>query len=608
VTRAPDRHPAHPDVVVGEPDPRLRALNAAGVLSAADVHTARRLALLTGVDDVDLVIAAAVAVRAPRYGHVHADLRTVASTAADEDGRSADVDPAVWPDAATWADAVAGSPLLGDGGGPLHLDGDRLYLDRHWRDEHRVARAVLARLGGGAGAVRLTPRGAEVVDALLADPGQRAAAHAALSRRLAVVAGGPGTGKTSAVAVTVAVALAHARRPDGRPVRVGIAAPTGKAAARLAEALRRAARDLPEDLVPDALAQVVPVTLHRLLGLWPGGRARHDADQPLPLDLVIVDEVSMVALGQLRRLLDATPPDAHLVLVGDPGQLAAVEAGTVLGDLVAAASAPGSPLAGAVTTLRTGFRYGGAIDRLAQAVAAGDAAAVLDMASTDPGAVGSAPVSLVVPDRPGAWPTGDGALAPVRRLLVDDARAVVAAAASGDVDGALAAVLRTKVLCAHRNGPDGVAGWNAAVEGWVHQVPPWRRPEWYPGRPVLLTDNDPDLRVHNGDVGVVVRDGDRLRVAVDGRAGRPVEHRRLPGAQTVHAMTVHKSQGSQFTRAVVVLPAERSPILTRELLFTAVTRAADAVVLVASPQALADAVGRRVTRASALSERILAGT
>ncbi len=175
----------------------------------------------------------------------------------------------------------------------------------------------------------------------------------------------------------------------------------------------------------------------------------------------------------------------------------------------------------------------------------------------------------------------------------------------GEAAAALSATLATKVLCAHRRGPDGVQVWNATIEGWVHDVPAYRRPEWYPGRPVIVTDNDYNLNVFNGDIGVVVREDEHLRVVIDGRAGRPIEHRRLQGVQTVHAMTVHKSQGSQFQRVIVILPSERSPVLTRQLLYTAITRARTAVTVVGTPDALADAISRPVTRASALPERLL---
>jgi exodeoxyribonuclease V alpha subunit len=604
--RAVDLDPHHPDLVLGDLDDRLRAFNVARVLSAADVHAAQRLAALVGTGDPDVVLAAAFAVRAPRYGHVFAQLDALPETVTDEDGRAAEVDPAMWPaDVAAWIATVAASPLVA-AGAPLHLDGARLYLDRYWRYEHHVADAIRRRAAAtGAGAVVAGAAAGAALDALFPDNAQqRAAAHAALTSRLSVVAGGPGTGKTATIASIVAVALDHAARPDGRPVRVAVAAPTGKAAARLGEAMRESVARMPAEAVDaGVLAGVTPTTLHRLLGWTPNRtRFRHDASAPLPVDLVVVDEVSMVPLALLSRLLDAVAPDAHLVLVGDPDQLAAVEAGTVLGDLVD--SGPAWAGGGRVTTLRQGYRFEAEISRFAAAVRDGDTEGALACLQVDPHDLADAPLALVVPEVPGAWPTGEGALAGVRDLVTADARAMIAHALAGDATAALAAALRTRVLCAHRRGPEGVQVWNAAIEGWVHDVPVWRRPEWYAGRPVMVTANDDQLEVYNGDIGVVIRDGDRLRVVVDGRSRPPIEHRRLAGIQTVHAMTVHKSQGSQFGRVVVVLPSDRSPVLTRELLYTAVTRARTAVTIVGQPDALADAIGRPVSRASALPERL----
>ena len=624
--------PHHPDRFSGPLDDRTRMLNEAGVLSAADIHAAQHLATLTGCTDPLVILATAFAVRAPRYGHVFAQLDTLAETVTDEDGRIADLDPAAWPaDTDAWIAAVASSPLVAqaeagtvDGEvSPLHLDGSRLYLDRYWRYEHHVAAALRDRLAATSAASSGVPRrrglrsaaamqvddvGWTALDQLFTDnPEQRAAARAALSSRLSVIAGGPGTGKTATIASAVAVALNHATRADGRPLRVAIAAPTGKAAARLGEALRESAATMPTDLIdPGVLTRIEPTTLHRLLG-WTRNRTRfrHDAANTLPHDLVIVDEVSMVPLSMLSRLLDAVPPTAHLVLVGDPDQLAAVEAGTVLGDLIAGSTSGTAP--SQVVTLTRGYRFNEAIKRFADAVRTGDAATALDCLTVDPDDLAGTELALVVPDRPGEWPTGTGALAGVRSLVTTDALAMVAHARRGDAEGALAAALHTKVLCAHRRGPEGVQVWNAAIEGWVHDAPAYRRPEWYAGRPVIVTANDYNLEVYNGDIGVgVLDDRGRLRVAIDGRPGPPIEHRRLSSVQTVHAMTVHKSQGSQFGRVVVVLPTERSPVLTRELLYTAITRARTAVTIVGRPEDLEEAVSRSVSRASALPERLRA--
>lgn len=605
---AVEADPYRPDRVAGDLPNSLRTFNDAGVLSAADIHAACTLARLTGCTDPDALVVAAFAIRAPRYGHVFAQLDDLADTVTDEDGRIADLDPDVWPrDISVWIRAVADSPMVG-AGMPLHLDGARLYLDRYWRYEHHVAAALQRRVRHPAAErpLSLGPTGWAALDQLFDDnPEQLAGAQTALSASLSVIAGGPGTGKTATIATIVAVARSHASGPDGRPVRIAIAAPTGKAAARLGEAMRQSATTMPAELVdPGLLVDVVPTTLHRLLGWRPNRtRFRHDADNPLPYDIVIIDEVSMVPLSMLSRILDAVPPKAHLVLVGDPDQLAAIEAGTVLGDLVSAAG--GWELSDRVVTLKRGYRFDSVVQRFAAAVRNGDTEQALASLAVSPESIEDSRLSLIVPDRPGEWPTGEGALKGVRDLVTRSARVTVRHARAGQADQALHAALATKVLCAHRRGPEGVQVWNAAIEGWVHDVPAYRRPQWYPGRPIIITGNDYDLGVYNGDIGVAVHGTDGgLRVAVDGRPGPPIEHRRLDQVQTVHAMTVHKSQGSQFDRVIVVLPSERSPVLTRELLYTAVTRARRAVTIVGTPDALGDAIARPVSRASALPERL----
>lgn len=599
--------PFGPDQVIGA-EGLLATFNQAGILSAADVHTAVRLARLTGTTDELAILGAAFAVRAPRFGHVFADIGQLADTVVDEDGRVVPLPDEVWPDPDEWTGAIGDSALVG-ADGPLHLEGSRLYLDRYWRHERDVADALLARVGATGGGVVLSPEGQAALRAVLSEnPEQAAAAEAALQTGLSVIAGGPGTGKTSTVARLVGVALAHARTTRG-PLRVAIGAFTGKAAARLGEAIRQAADRIDPALAADgtidldgALA-ITPTTLHRLLGgTGQRTRFRHHAGNPLPHDLVIVDEVSMVSLAMLSRLLEAMRPDATLVLVGDPDQLAAVEAGTVLGDIIQAAT--NTPLGDQVTTLVTNYRSDRRISDFAELIRSGDVDGAIGSMVRDPADPTAQAVSLVVPDRPGAWPHGTGTLAGVRGLIEPQVRTAMALGREGEVEEALRTSMSAQVLCAHRRGMDGVTVWNAAVEGWAMDVPSYQRPEWYPGRPVMVSRNDYDLGVFNGDLGVAVLQDDRLRVVIDGRDGAPIERRRLGAVQTVHAMTIHKSQGSEFDDVIVVLPVEPSPIVTRELLYTAVTRARRSVTIVATEDAVRLAITRPVTRASALADRL----
>lgn len=630
------------------PTPALRALRAAGVLGAADVHVAETLARLGGDTDPDVVLAAALAVRAPRHGHVAVDLRTLAETIASEPDDSGAAPAAVasieWPEPDRWRTALMGSPLvsvldrpdaLAEPSRPLVVDGDLVFLQRYWAYERIVADEVLARLAAWPG--RAGERTA-VAATLLTGPGsdrQLAAVDAALRSGLTILAGGPGTGKTTTVAALLAVLLDQEAVPTGsgspgadpgrsmQPVpdtnraghlRVALAAPTGKAAARLGEAFRDAASRLPAELA-ERLASVEASTIHRLLGTRPGSRTsfRHDRGHPLPHDVVIVDEASMVSLPLMARLLVAVRRDARVVIVGDPGQLASVDAGAVLGDLVGPVLSrpPGDDvhlvdadrrLEAAVVELQHSRRFpsGSPLDRLARAVRAGDADEALAVLA-DPSAGAADAGALEWIDEQ----ADHGAIVDrVRDLVLPVALDGVTSALVGDGEGALAALDRVRLLCAHRTGPFGVATWNRTVETWLadagHEIG-----GWYPGRPVMVTANDYRSSLFNGDMGITVDTGSRRTVVFPDVGGiRSVGPSRLDAIDTVHALTVHKSQGSEFDHVVVVLPDPESRLATRELIYTAITRARRRVTVVGGPAAITAAIGRRTRRSSGLGRRV----
>jgi exodeoxyribonuclease V alpha subunit len=462
------------------------------------------------------------------------------------------------------------------------------------------------------------------------DSRQCLAAAAAVLRRLCVVAGGPGTGKTTTVAQIVALLAAQAAATGSAPPLVALAAPTGKAAARLEEAVHeQASRLAVDDSIRAQLLALQASTLHRLLGWRPGShsRFRHHRGQRLPHDVVIVDETSMVSLSLMARLIEAVRPDARLILVGDPGQLASIEAGAVLGDIVGPATgglvigraarmllaeATGHDVAAqqpsraatigdGIVVLDRVHRFGAGIARLAEAIRRGDADTVLDVLADAPDGVTWIPVDI-------AEPSAQEALAPVRDRATAAARTVTEAARAGDAKEAIEALGSFRLLCAHRRGPEGVATWTARIEGWLaaelDDFAADRR--WYAGRPVLVTENDYELRLYNGDTGVVVQTGaDRVMAAFE-RRGEILgfSPSRLGAVDTVHAMTIHKSQGSQFQTAAVLLPAPTSRILTRELLYTAATRARELLILAGSEETIRAAVARPVARASGLRWRL----
>lgn len=553
----------------------LGHFNALEVIDAADIQVAQRLSALAGEADERVALAVALTVRALRAGSVCVDLRAVP----DQVG----VAGPAWPEPAGWLAAVADSPLCAP---PpvLHLREGLLYLDRYWREEEQVAADVSALLGRTCtGPVpdptRLFPQGfAE----------QAAAAEIALSQHFTVLTGGPGTGKTTTVARLLALLAEQAHLGGHPPLRIALAAPTGKAAARLQEAVGQEL-DALDRIDRDRVAGVAATTVHRLLGSRPrtSSRFRHHRGNRLPHDVVVVDESSMVSLTMMARLLEAVRPDARLVLVGDPDQLASVEAGAVLADLVDGLA--GRPVVAALTT---SHRFGAAIGELAEAIRAGDADRAIDVL-----AAGGDHIEWISC----ADPTDR-----LRQVVVPQAVALRRAALHGDADTALTALDEHRLLCAHRHGPFGVQHWNAQVQRWLAEAtgePVW--PAWYPGRPVLVTANDHGLGLYNGDTGVtVLRDG-ALR-AVIGGAGEPREFAtaRLADIETMHALTIHKSQGSQVDDVTVLMPPPDSRLLTRELFYTAVTRARDRVRVVGPEASLRAAIERRAVRASGLRERL----
>jgi exodeoxyribonuclease V alpha subunit len=585
----------------------------ARVFTPAEVHLAATIArLATGPVADEVLLAIACAARAPRLGHVCVELDAVAGAAEAE----LDVADLPWPDPRAWADALqAATEVVADPAGahdeplrPLVWDGRRLYLQRYWHHEERAAAKLLARataagssLVAGVDAAALTSS----LDALLGpdDPDhpdlQRLAVRSAIEGRLTVVAGGPGTGKTRTVARLVAAAHRLAEEAD-RDLLVGLAAPTGKAAARMTEAVRlevaAAAADGAVSMAAGAAAAATTAsTVHRLLGWAPGVRFRHDGSNPLPHDLVVVDEVSMVSLPLLARLLDAVRPDAHLVLVGDPDQLVSVEAGTVMGDVVGARAV--GPLGPSVVVLERARRFAGdsPIASLAASIRGGDADAVVAALSA-----GSDQVRWVRDD-------DVASLDALLSTLVAAGVEIVDAALAGDAGAAMGSATRVKVLAATRRHPLGRDDWGARIEEGVAarfgSVRSWRR--WYVGRPVIVGANDDLNGVANGDVGVVVATGDGPMVALAGAGGvRLLPTSRLDQVATWWSMTIHKSQGSEFPHAVVSLPAVDSPVLTRELLYTGVTRAKERVTVVGSEAAIRAAVGRPVRRSSGLRDRL----
>ena len=518
----------------------------------------------------DLVqAAAALASRALASGHSRLPLARLPELFAEVDSER---EPPELPPLDEWLDVLAASPWVHvPGANPaspdrvLVLEGDAVALRRYWDFECRLAE-------------RLAQRGR------------------ALPPTLQLVTGGPGTGKTTTVARQLA-AFVRARDAAGftDAARILLAAPTGKAASRLSESVRGSlAQQVERGEMDAALAARLPTaasTLHRLLGWQRGGRFRHDADNPLPADLVVVDEASMVDLALMCRLVEAVPAEATLVLVGDRHQLPSVDTGDVLAALCEAGERPTSALHGRVEELTHNYRQSEDIDvvPLAAQVRAGAVEAVLR---------GLDEQRL----RGVHWRHGSERA--LHELVLAQALAAYrAVAARPDVASALQAAREFRVLCAMRDGPAGLEALNALIG---QALDPLRRVDgWFQGRLVLVTENSYRQQLFNGDIGVAWPDeAGELRVWFEGddgpRAWLPAA---LPAHEPAFALTVHKSQGSEFGRVLLVLP-DRGRVLTRELLYTGLTRCRRELTLWAGEDALREAIGRRAERWSGLAARV----
>ncbi|WP_282498156.1 exodeoxyribonuclease V subunit alpha [Pantoea stewartii] len=510
---------------------------------------------------------------------------------------------------------------------PLVLSHQRLYLHRLWQSEGQVARFFSLQPDSGTFDSQQARDVLQTLFGRQPNDWQKIAAAVALTRKTAVISGGPGTGKTT----TVAKLLAALIRLNPEPLRIQLAAPTGKAAARLTESLGKALQGLAVDDDERARFPAEATTLHRLLGAQPDSqRMRYHAGNPLHLDVLVVDEASMVDLTMMAKLISALPPHARVVFLGDRDQLASVEAGAVLGDICRCSETGFSPARAAqlvtltecaltgsdddtapavrdsICLLRQSYRFDekSGIGQLARTVNQGDARQMSKVF-----AAGHADLSF--------QPLNDGEayqtmLNEVAQGYQDYLDAVQRQAAP---EQAIAAFSRYQLLCALREGPFGVHGLNQRIEQRLMQLQRIRRPalgsRWYPGRPVMITRNDSALGLFNGDIGITLRDAEgQLRVFFplpDGSV-KAIQPSRLPSHETAWVMTVHKSQGSEFDHTALVMPTQFLPVLTRELVYTAITRARKQLTLYSDRAIFERAVQLQTQRRSGLVERLGAET
>ncbi|HWB58154.1 MAG TPA: exodeoxyribonuclease V subunit alpha [Chthoniobacteraceae bacterium] len=531
-----------------------------------DRHFAKWLASFGGSEQAGMIAAALS--RNLRLGHICLDLGDGPADFGTENDFP-------WPPTEALLAALKKNRAVGAPGDdrPLVLDpAGRLYLRRYWEYEESLACAILGRCDGNA---PVKPAGGDM---------QQLAIETALARRFVVISGGPGTGKTTTVLKILEQMIA---RPGGAQLRIALAAPTGKAAARLEETLRGGNERLPK----------TASTLHRLLGARPGSAAmRYHAGNPLPVDVMVVDEASMVPLTMMAKLFDALPAKARVILLGDSHQLASVEPGYVLGDIAAAASTEGSPLRGSLVTLEKNHRFGSrsAIFALSSAVRDGDMPRAFEI--------------LGAPRQPDLVSAATPALSQMTQALKPRVIAGYSACLKeSDPGEALKKFQQFRVLCALRAGPYGAEALNRKIEallreeGLVSDTRPVR------GMPLLVRRNDPALRLFNGDTGMLLpsESGAVMAWFMDDHGGvRAVAPGRLPEWEPAFAMTVHQSQGSEYNDVLLVLPPVPNPVCTRELVYTGLTRARERVEVWFREPVLNAAIASPMRRASGLRERL----
>ncbi len=589
-----------------------------GLFEPIDVHFARFMVQLAGSKSAELALAAALVSRLSREGHTCLDLNEINTGMIGKEAGPAVLD---LPSPDAWISALRLCPVVGGPGDyrPLILDGSgRLYLHRSYENERRLA-DVLLRLNARVmpfdealftrGLARMFPP-----DGTDGHDRHKAAAAAAVSRGLCVITGGPGTGKTTLVCRIMALLLEQ--EPH---LKIALAAPTGKAARRIEESIQRSLELM--DCAPGIKAMIPheATTIHRLLGFSPGSTLpRHCAANPLSADVIAIDEASMADLALMSYLVQALKENARLILLGDKNQLASVQAGYVLGDIcdVGGSHAYSADFAGLVArttgcavpagdeggmqdslvelTRTYRFSKDSAIFALGEAVNSGDISRSLEILHSGHGKDLSRQ-ELPLP----------GELKRSLREIVT--KRYGSFLVSDDIHECFQLFETLRILSPVREGPYGVKALNRCVEEILQGaglIEPGRL--HYHGRPVLVTENDYTLKLMNGDIGLIVSDGDDLRACFVARDGsvRKISPLRLPAHETAFAMTVHKSQGSEFENVLLILPERDSPVLTRELVYTGITRARGAIEIWAAMEIFSAAVSRRTHRVSGLNNML----
>lgn len=598
-----------------------------GLLKPLDVQFAN---VVAAKDEPDILLAAAFLSAKVRAGHVCLMLDQLQKEQFFAK-RQPELAEAIWlaagqPDSVRWRQRFMTCAAVGDGSSatPIVLQGQRLYLQRMWRSESLVASFI-----GGThkhpivDKVRLRA----ILDRVFGTDTseinwQKIATAVALTRRISVISGGPGTGKTTTVAKLLAALI---QLNENARLRIQLAAPTGKAAARLTNSLSIASRNLKITPVQKVLLPIKATTLHRLLGAQPNNqRMRYHRENPLHLDVLVVDEASMVDLSMMARLIVALPERAQVIFLGDRDQLASVEAGAVLSDICRFAEQGYSNARALELSYLTGFPLQGRQER--KTVTVCDSLCLLRKSYRFDAKSGIGQLSKVVNigDVSRAREIINGNFSDIASYslaTIEEYQALLAACvmeycdylkqvhAGIDAVRALAAFDSFQVLCALREGKFGVISLNQLIESGLRNAGLINQSLdcWYHGRPIIIGCNNCELGLYNGDVGIALRDkrGElRVHFFLPNGSVKSVQPSRLPVHETAYAMTVHKSQGSEFDHALLVLPTQFLPLLSRELVYTAITRARTRLSLYAADEVLMKAICTPTQRCSGLTERL----
>ena len=596
-----------------------------GQISSLDFQFSKFLTRLSGSELPELALAAALVSKFTQEGHICFNLSSLAGKPFPQDDGD---EVLVCPELSLWSELLKKTSVVGKPGDfkPLILDDkSRLYLFRYWEYETRLAEKITFR----------AKREAENIDRNILSEGlarlfplkqnqeidwQRVAAATSVLKKFSVISGGPGTGKTTTVVKILSLLLGQVR---GKKLRIALTAPTGKAAARLQEAIKKTKKDLTcSEMIKEAIPEEAS-TIHRLLGVISGSPYfRHTRENQLPIDVIVVDEVSMVPLALMAKLNDAVPLDAWMILLGDKDQLASVEPGSVLGDIcdtgkphsfsqshcakLGEVKIPIKPqkeenpgIQDSLVSLQKSFRFTkeSGIGEISLAVNDGDNYRALSIfkSAQYPDIIWK---DLPHPQAFSFW-LRDKVISAFGKYIK-----------TNDPEKAISIFEKFRILCALREGPYGVRYVNFLVEQILRSdklIPSHQT--WYAGLPIMITRNDYNLKLFNGDVGIVLPDSEMQNElqaffpSSDGKI-RKFSPLRLPKHENSYALTVHKSQGSEFDEILFILPNTLSPVLSRELIYTAITRAKKRVEIWGKEEIFQAAVSYRIERSSGLREAL----